>query len=412
MEVIDAVNSNLSKNYNKWNCNVFNHDDIKEEYLQSGIHVYKSDSQEIDVYVNGLVGASGIPVEGEFCIIVMSGAVSNRESKDAPFFSGLELAKKCNLPIVAISDPTLSIDKSLNLGWYAGNISQIDLQDRILKIVESIISKHKLKPIFVGGSGGGFAAALLAINSTIQSVAIVWNPQTDITKYHKMHVDKYVRLAFDTDIDKSNNTDEAKAILEKFSIKHKLGTTPSNSSSRILYLQNKSDWHLVKHAKPYLECLMGGERRYGNCFRFSFVDFVVGNWGVDHSAPPVDEIINAIRTVKNNNIDNFMLKFSMGAEDLAWNDFDKKKFVPFVVENNGSLDIELVDKSSSSAPDPELAICLYKDKNIVVQSSYQRSRKFDIDYVDFDSIKILLKDGFGLTSEQLYTNIGGRYISL
>ncbi|MEH8140128.1 hypothetical protein Q7I15_05660 [Aeromonas veronii] len=405
MEVLNAVNSKVGKNYNRWNCSIFHHDEIREEILQNGIHVFNDNGHEVDIYVSGLIDASRLPTEERFCIIFMSAAISDRGSKDAPFFTGIEVGKKCNLPVVAISDPTLDIDKKLNLGWYAGNINQIDLQDKLVKIVECITSKYELKPIFVGGSGGGFAAAQLALNSAAQSFALIFNPQTDITKYHRLHVEKYLRLAFDTNVDLSSNTDEAIALFERFSINYRLGESPVNSSTKILYLQNKSDSHLVSHAKPYLAGLSGGERRYGNYFRFSFVDFVVGNWGDGHHAPPVSEIVNVIQTIKNNDIDNLKLKFSLGSEDISWNDFDKQKFFPFVVKIERSLKIELIDSLFSSAPDPEFAICLYRNNNLVFQSDYQEDRTFYVGYVDFDSMKVFLKDGFGSILEQSFNEI-------
>jgi len=231
----------LVKNYDTWNCSIFHHDDIRERILEDGIHVYENNGQKIDVYIKGLNGVLDFSVEERFCLIVMSGAVSDRENKEAPLFSGLELAKRCNLPIVAISDPTLDLDKTLNLSWYAGNIHQTDLQKKIVNIVESIVSTYKLKPIIVGGSGGGFAATQLAMGAAMQSVALVWNPQTDITKYVRPFVEKYIRSAFNADLDLSNGSDEAKALFENLNINYKLMESPANCSTKVLYLQNKSD---------------------------------------------------------------------------------------------------------------------------------------------------------------------------
>ncbi|MEH8144831.1 heparinase II/III family protein [Aeromonas hydrophila] len=80
---------------------------------------------------------------------------------------------------------------------------------------------------------------------------------------------------------------------------------------------------------------------------------------------------------------------------MALDDLDKKKFVPFVVEHNGSLKIELIDNLFSSAPDPEFAISLFKNKKLIIHSGYQKNRNFYIKQVCFDSIMVSLKNGLG-----------------
>ncbi|KRE35516.1 hypothetical protein ASG73_16405 [Janibacter sp. Soil728] len=61
---------------------------------------------------------------------VLSGAVSKREGRPGPFFSGIGLGMSLQTPFVAISDPTLTVDPVLRLGWYAGRAGE-DVQGHL-----------------------------------------------------------------------------------------------------------------------------------------------------------------------------------------------------------------------------------------------------------------------------------------
>ena len=89
-------------------------DNITE--LKNGIYHIDCDSQSIDFLVDGIDSFD----EKKGFLVCFSGAVTNRECKYAPFFSGLNIAKKLEMPIISISDPSLSISNDCNLAWYAG----------------------------------------------------------------------------------------------------------------------------------------------------------------------------------------------------------------------------------------------------------------------------------------------------
>ena len=402
MKNITANNVSRNKNYSNWNCDVFYHDEICESVLADGIHVYKTNNSEIDIYVRGINKVLDTKPDDRLCLFVMSGAVSNRENKEAPFFSGLGLAKICDIPIIAISDPSLALNEKLNLGWYAGNTYQTDLQDSIAEIVEGIATSYKVKPILIGGSGGGFAAAQLAMKLPIPSVALVWNPQTDITQYARQHVENYLRLAFKDDIESTDSLDELESVFERLNIDYKLSHSIKNDTTRIVYLQNKADWHLSKHAKAHLERFSSVDRRSENSFRLSFINFVIGNWGNGHAAPPIEEIANAVEYIKNECIDELCLKYSDGCEATAWNEVDNKNFLPYVLDENGYIKIEVFDDTFSPAPDPEFSIYLFKNRELVFEGSYQYSRMFDVGNIVFDSIRVFIKDSFGVVSAKSF----------
>ncbi len=79
----------------------------------NGVHVVMLPSgAHIDLMLRGDFEAippdRGVPV-------VLSGAVSKREGLPGPFFSGIGLGQSLDSPVVAISDPTLTVDSMLQL---------------------------------------------------------------------------------------------------------------------------------------------------------------------------------------------------------------------------------------------------------------------------------------------------------
>src|SRR5699024_1872257 len=97
---------------------------------------------------------------------------------------------------VFVSDPSLVLDEDLMLAWYAGNSHQPNLQeiltDVLRKIAEDLESK---KVVFFGGSGGGFASLYFA-GQFENSLALVFNPQTNIAKYSERAVRAFAMKSF------------------------------------------------------------------------------------------------------------------------------------------------------------------------------------------------------------------------
>ncbi|WEI19351.1 hypothetical protein PY247_04980 [Acinetobacter proteolyticus] len=59
-----------------------------------------------------------------------------------------------NLPLISISDPSLSLSNDLTLAWYAGNHLERNLPEKISVLLDQIFEKLQIKPILIGGSGG------------------------------------------------------------------------------------------------------------------------------------------------------------------------------------------------------------------------------------------------------------------
>lgn len=210
----------------------------------------------------------------------LNGAVANRTGKKAPFFSGRGLAIELNLPMISISDPTMAIDPDISLAWYAGFEEWKDLSYCIAVLLERFSLKNKLTPIFFGGSGGGFASLSILSYMTIKAKAFIWNPQTSISSYAKKFVTEYIFTAFGI----SNSSDSDYEILESLNINHDVTNMTFSENVEIYYVQNLTDWHYLKHSRPFLES-QDCEFRYSACKEN--VSFFLLDYGGGHN--PLDK---------------------------------------------------------------------------------------------------------------------------
>jgi len=230
-------------------------------------------------------------------LIGLSGAITNRSSKKAPFFSGLEIARALKLPIVSISDPTLNMDGDLGLSWYAGNQRDPQFPAAIASILDGVSRIHNSELLMFGGSGGGYAALLLSTLLSCTATTLVWNPQTDISDYVAESVVHYIRVGFPSLAAKAlgilsappgARAQQLRALLRDAGIRNDLRARQIGEKIHLLYLQNRSDWHVRRHALPYL--LTHSWRRAGEAI---FVEAskaqiaaYFGDWGDGHAVPP------------------------------------------------------------------------------------------------------------------------------
>ncbi|WP_420340720.1 hypothetical protein [Roseibium sp.] len=183
-------------------------------------------------------------------LFVLFSGDAMRKTNDPPVFQRWSWAKFFPGHCLFVSDPTLYLNDRLGLAWYAGN-SDFDPMPHISATVNSITEQLNIKSEHVctyGSSGGGFASirALLFLPDAL-SVAI--NPQTCITKYEKKSVERYLRLAYDTD-------DRALALKKYHTRLNLLEHAETLRSKKILLIQNRLDTHhYEEHYKPLCEVL-------------------------------------------------------------------------------------------------------------------------------------------------------------
>ena len=230
-------------------------------------------------------------------IVCFGAAVSGREQKVAPFFSGTSIGKACGLPMVCVADPTLARANDIGLGWYAGNdeVPQLcrEIAARLDELSESCATRRLL---LIGGSGGGFAALSVLGFLRREASAIVWNAQTSISRYHIGYVHRYVRRAF-PEISRKQRVDRLSAsritrdqladCMDEAGVLHDLTRAAPLMHHPALYLLNRTDAH---HLEQHLEPLLAARgARWSSPVQASDSTGLlacVGDWAEGHAPPP------------------------------------------------------------------------------------------------------------------------------
>ena len=244
----------MNTNYSQWNVLHYMWDSVTDFENGwnglSGIHTinFLSDEPSIDIFVNELVKDNQLQ-----CLpVFLSGAISARGTKKGPFFTGKNIAKKDNIPMISVADPMLDIAPELSIAWYTGGPDG-NVMTNIQSVLMAVHRYQSQELILIGGSGGGFAALALGRGLRNRCSVIAWNPQTDIYKYSERFVKSYLREIFGFAHSTLRSADWAnycrprtKKILSTDILSDETLTAPR----RLLYLQNSSDWHRATHLNP------------------------------------------------------------------------------------------------------------------------------------------------------------------
>lgn len=254
--------------------------------LRDGIHRFFFEEGGIDIRVDGIdrVQRDGV------VLVCFGGAVPQRIGKSAPFFSGVGIAGKLGMPVLAIADPSLALSSSLALGWYSGNEKCVDLPRRIAELLDAFAALYKSRLVIFGGSGGGFATIAVLSYLRARSTAAVWNPQTSIGRYDVGAVKNYLDVAFP--VSHKQLTISIQDRLNSIGIIHDLVDDCGIQRHSLLYLQNRSDkFHVEQHARPFAAAR--GALRVSDTVFVGDDDLVFwfGNWGNGHAVPPSPMIL-------------------------------------------------------------------------------------------------------------------------
>lgn len=190
-------------------------------------------------------------------MVVFSGAVTNREERVPPFASGRSLAPGLGVPLIALSDPTLSLAADLGISWYAGSVTQ-DVQGAVEALLRPLAETLDGDLWLVGGSAGGFAALEMGHRLGRHCSVFVWNAQTNIAEYAERYVKHYARTAFpgyDSAAPDASWKSSFMAAMRRQGRRFDVSTEtiPAQAPRRLLYLQGVDDWHAQSHCAPYLE---------------------------------------------------------------------------------------------------------------------------------------------------------------
>jgi hypothetical protein len=264
-----------------------------------GIHVIElMDGSHLDVLIRGDVNK--YPVSRALPVF-FNGAI-DRSRGTPPFFSGSTLAAEVGAPVIAIADPTISPENNLGIGWYTG-LPASRAQDAIVDILEAMSRMLPQPPVFAGGSGGGFAALYYARRT--ESSAFVWNPQVDLLRYAPAYVRPYLSAALDDDTWEAAVTerlrdtpaiDYCRAAEELTSQNIDYLIHDTWQIARLLYLQNATDNHENRHARPLRE-RDGFSSLGGGVYQAGSRVMAVGDFADSHRAPSRDVIRDGLAAV-------------------------------------------------------------------------------------------------------------------
>ena len=259
-KVLQLAASLIDSDYARWRSRVNQYTTLDAflscSSIGDGIHKIHDGLFSFELILEGFNASSS-----DFCLIVFGGAITSRKETSPPYFSGLGICKNTGIPAISFSDPALNLSKDLNLGWFCGHRGIDKYQRNLSIVIKKIVQIHALTPVFIGGSGGGFAALVQNLLFSETRHCLVWNPQTSISRYVSNFVSHYLSTAHLVDvgdaalssIDPSTNEflTEAYDCLSGMGFIHDLSHISKESFSNVVYLQNESDWHLREHAKLF-----------------------------------------------------------------------------------------------------------------------------------------------------------------
>lgn len=123
------------------------------------------------------------PARGSKSLVVVFHGAVNRDKRSYPPFLNFRDGIGHTAHQLAVSDATLGLDADLSLGWYAGAPGLL-LQNLLPPLFDELRGALDVeRVIFMGSSGGGFAALFYSWHCS-GSVAVVQVPQTNVWEYH------------------------------------------------------------------------------------------------------------------------------------------------------------------------------------------------------------------------------------
>jgi hypothetical protein len=241
---------------------------------------------------------AGKPINYDFFLTARPGTAllchfhgnAPREGSELPIFTGLGVTSSIATSMFVPSDPVLVLDASLSLAWHFG-CEGVRLQAIMVRIVQKLQEILQAPRVVAwGGSGGGFAAIRVA-KDVKNAIALAWNPQTNIAKYVPGPVSRYLRIAFPTvptDGPIPSDGEQFPSLcIEEFR---------AGYQGSILYLQERTDWHVESHLDPFVARFCGKDLRditkASNFYGFVTEQLYLhlGHWGDGH-IPPSKEVL-------------------------------------------------------------------------------------------------------------------------
>lgn len=288
-------------NYTRLNTPIYHFDSVEEavpNFSHEGLYSINIGHPDLPL---DLLVKNFDKTRKDTVIIAFAGAVPNRQQKSPPFFefTGVSQHLSSTVPFIAIADPSLYIDQSLNLAWYAGNSYLPDLQQKITRLLDLIAEFYGCRLVLLGASGGGFAAlSTLAMLNTDNVFVFTWNPQIKIANYEAWAVKRFLSTCFGVPSNEMSTHESLKTAIIKSGVsgeaQHKRG------KGKIIYFINDADTsHIFHHMKKYFQSV-SMEKINDQNFLSGNALVHVGHFGSGHAGPSKDIVIEAVNDVISN----------------------------------------------------------------------------------------------------------------
>ena len=312
------------KVYNHLESNLDNID----AFLYNGIHNIqtKNNNKFIDILIDGIDNLDN----SSYIIVCLGGAISNRTEKRGPFFSGINITRELNNTLISISDPTLTINNKISIGWYVGNKYIQNFPKLIASILDKISEKLCKKLLFIGGSAGGYGSLLINSYLKTETISLIWNPQIKIKNYADSFVKTYEKFA----LEENQFIDDYENIISDLTNIN----IPKNIS--ILYLQNITDYsHCENQLYPFIK-----DEKYYKIGRSTLIHdenniiISLGNFGLGHAVPSYKLLLFLIKhLMKKESIPHTSWLLDQGIKEISDKPpeillFDSEKEIfPFII---------------------------------------------------------------------------------
>ncbi|MBE1515774.1 ACP S-malonyltransferase [Nesterenkonia halotolerans] len=189
-------------------------------------------------------------------VVVFHGAMLNGRHH-LPRFEWLRtLDERAEYSCLFLSDPTLSVDSKLLLGWYLGweGMELYPLLGEVITKAAQAAGAEQI--VLVGSSGGGFAALQVAPHLP-GTLAIAFNAQTALNRYHWKAQANYIRRVRPALEDRGKS--RRKWLSALGSRVSAVQTYSGPVRNRALVVQNvRDEHHYAKHYLPFKDSVQGG----------------------------------------------------------------------------------------------------------------------------------------------------------
>lgn len=179
-------------------------------------------------------------------LVVALHGVLRRDKYVLPRFEWLNSLRKLGYNVIAFGDPTMDLTPSMEGGWWLGT-RLTDVVPQMAAIIDRAAEQLGVRHVILAGSSmGGFGALQLGAFVPSATVA-VFNPQTDLRRYHATRV---ARGAMGAVFGEDGEPEEHRVdVLARYA---RMGAVPS----RIRYVTNTGDAHHIEaHYEPFAAAL-------------------------------------------------------------------------------------------------------------------------------------------------------------